>query len=75
MLHDVDIVKLDFLAIHLDREVSLVYLRSGTLREWDPDGILLPHGHELPFPETCENLIDIVLRSVYPGCRELSAAA
>ena len=46
MLHDIYEVKLDFLAIDIDRKIILVNLRPRLFRERYPHGVLFPVGHQ-----------------------------
>ena len=75
VLHYVGIVKLDLAAQHGDGEIRLVDLGTGPLREGHPHGIAAAHGHQLPLPEPCENLIHVVDAPVYTGRREFPAPA
>ena len=75
VLHDVGEVELHALAQHLHGEVGLVDLRAGAFREGDAHRIALLGGHELPFAETRENLVDVVYVAVDAGGDEFAAAA
>ena len=75
VLHYVHIIEFNLLAEHGHAEISLVQLGTRPLGEGDAHRILLLASHELPAPETGENLVDIELVAIDAGCDELSATA
>ena len=75
VLHNICVVKLDFLSIDRNGKIVLVDFRAGFLRECHTHGILVAIGYKSPFPETRENFIYIVTRLVNAGSSELSASA